>query len=253
MATTVSLPGRSPWVGIDPQVDPVRWARLLRRAHELALSKGTPPSILRDLVARSWRRAASAGVDPDGPAPKMLDAARDGEGARRAPRLAPAAADREHARRGDRGRPLLRRAQRRGGRAAVGGRASARRSDRGRPGLSARAPVQRARGRDQRRRHGPGARSPGADLLGRALQPPPARLDLLGGADPRPREPRDPRRARPVRRASAPVTRTACRWSPPSRAWSRTSWPRSRRAETSASRRSISSGSRPAPASEARW
>lgn len=65
---------RSPWVGIDPQVDPVRWARLLRRAHELALSQGRPPSILRDVVARSWTRAAQAGVDPDGPAPKMLDA-----------------------------------------------------------------------------------------------------------------------------------------------------------------------------------
>jgi hypothetical protein len=71
MATTV----RSPWVGIDPEVDPVRWARLLRRAHELALSKGTSPSILRELVARSWRRAARAGVDPDGPAPRMLDSA----------------------------------------------------------------------------------------------------------------------------------------------------------------------------------
>ena len=67
--------GRSPWVGIDPDVDPVRWARLLRRAHELALSKGTSPSILRELVARSWQRAASAGVDPDRPAPKMLNAA----------------------------------------------------------------------------------------------------------------------------------------------------------------------------------
>jgi hypothetical protein len=65
--------GRSPWVGIDPQVDPVRWARLLRRAHELALTRGTPPSILRELVASSWRRAARAGVDPDGPAPRMLD------------------------------------------------------------------------------------------------------------------------------------------------------------------------------------
>jgi hypothetical protein len=65
---------RSPWVGIDPHVDPVRWARLLRRAHELALSKGRPPSILRDVVAHSWARAARAGVDPDGPAPKMLDA-----------------------------------------------------------------------------------------------------------------------------------------------------------------------------------
>jgi hypothetical protein len=63
----------SPWVGINPQVDPVRWARLLRQAHELALSKGVSPSILRALVARSWRRAANAGIDPDRPAPKVLD------------------------------------------------------------------------------------------------------------------------------------------------------------------------------------
>jgi hypothetical protein len=62
-------------VGIDADVDPVRWARVLRRAHDLALKRGAPPSILRELVARSWRRAASAGVDPDRPAPKMLDSA----------------------------------------------------------------------------------------------------------------------------------------------------------------------------------
>jgi len=67
--------GRSPWVGIDADVDPVQWARLLRRAHDLALNTGAPPSILRELVARSWKRAASAGVDPDRPAPRMLDAA----------------------------------------------------------------------------------------------------------------------------------------------------------------------------------
>src|SRR5436190_11370771 len=67
--------GRSPWVGIDSNVDPVRWARLLRRAHDLALTKGAPPSMLRELVARSWQRAARAGVDPDQPAPKMLDTA----------------------------------------------------------------------------------------------------------------------------------------------------------------------------------
>ncbi len=66
---------RSPWIGIDTRVDPVRWARLLRRAHELALSKGASPSILRELVARSWKRAAGAGVDPDGSAPKVLDSA----------------------------------------------------------------------------------------------------------------------------------------------------------------------------------
>jgi transcriptional regulator of acetoin/glycerol metabolism len=65
----------SPWVGIDSNVDPVQWARLLRRAHDLALTKGAPPTILREVVAHSWQRAASAGVDPDQPAPKMLDTA----------------------------------------------------------------------------------------------------------------------------------------------------------------------------------
>src|SRR3954467_15832181 len=66
---------RSPWVAIDSQVDPVRWARLLRRAHELALEKGARPRILREVVARSWRRAASAHVDPDAVAPRILDGA----------------------------------------------------------------------------------------------------------------------------------------------------------------------------------
>jgi hypothetical protein len=66
---------RSPWVAIDSQVDPVRWARVLRRAHELALRNGTRPSILREVVARSWRRAASDHVDPDAAAPKVLDSA----------------------------------------------------------------------------------------------------------------------------------------------------------------------------------
>jgi hypothetical protein len=64
---------RSPWVGVDPQVDPVRWAGLLRRAHELALSDDVSPSIIRELVASSWQRAKDAGVDPDRPAPKMLE------------------------------------------------------------------------------------------------------------------------------------------------------------------------------------
>jgi hypothetical protein len=62
-------------VGVNPGVDLVHWARLLRRAHELALSKGASPSILRELVARSWQRAATAGVDPDRPAPKALEQA----------------------------------------------------------------------------------------------------------------------------------------------------------------------------------
>jgi hypothetical protein len=65
---------RSRWVGIDAQVDPVRWARLLRRAHELALEKGRRPSILRELVVRSWSRATRAHLDPDATAPRVLDA-----------------------------------------------------------------------------------------------------------------------------------------------------------------------------------
>jgi hypothetical protein len=69
----IARSSRSPWVGTDPQVDPVRWAKLLRRAHELALAEGTPPSVLRTLVAQSWERSAAAGVNPDRPAPRMLD------------------------------------------------------------------------------------------------------------------------------------------------------------------------------------
>src|SRR3954452_14923724 len=66
---------RSPWIAIDSQVDPVRWARLPRRAHEQALRKGARPRILREVVARSWRRSASAHVDTDAVAPSSLDGA----------------------------------------------------------------------------------------------------------------------------------------------------------------------------------
>ncbi|HEX7289516.1 MAG TPA: GAF domain-containing protein [Conexibacter sp.] len=75
-----SQPAFSPWIGIQPGVDPVRWARVLRRAHDRAAGDGTPPPILRDVIARSWRRAAAAGIDPDRPAPRLLD---EGETARR--------------------------------------------------------------------------------------------------------------------------------------------------------------------------
>lgn len=65
--------GISPWVGIDPGVDPRKWAAVLRKAHRLALDRGSIPSVLRPVVASSWRRATSRGVDPDGPAPLSLD------------------------------------------------------------------------------------------------------------------------------------------------------------------------------------
>jgi hypothetical protein len=64
---------RSPWIGTDTHVDPVRWAKLLRRAHEIALAEGNSPSILRNVVAQSWKRSAAAGVNPDRPAPRMLN------------------------------------------------------------------------------------------------------------------------------------------------------------------------------------
>jgi hypothetical protein len=59
---------------VDLAADRVAWARLLRRAHEVALSgRGTPP-VLREVIVRSWARCVEAGVDPDRPAPLILDA-----------------------------------------------------------------------------------------------------------------------------------------------------------------------------------
>ena len=66
---------RSPWLAVDPGVDPVRLARLLLKAHQLALSRGRTSPILRSIVAHSWQRAREEGVDPDGCAPTMLDEA----------------------------------------------------------------------------------------------------------------------------------------------------------------------------------
>jgi hypothetical protein len=59
---------------VDLATDNVALARLLRRAHEVVLSGcGTPP-VLRDVIVRSWERCADAHVDPDRPAPMMLNA-----------------------------------------------------------------------------------------------------------------------------------------------------------------------------------
>jgi len=64
----------SPWIAVDLAADRVAWARLLRRAHEVALSgRGTPP-VLREVIVRSWERCVTAGVDRDRPAPVMLAA-----------------------------------------------------------------------------------------------------------------------------------------------------------------------------------
>lgn len=64
---------RSPWLGIEPNVDPLKWAAILRRAHRLTLDRGATSAVLRPVVANSWRRATDCGVDPDGYAPVRLD------------------------------------------------------------------------------------------------------------------------------------------------------------------------------------
>ena len=60
---------------MDLAADRVAWARLLRRAHEVALSgRGTPP-VLRPVIVRSWERCVAASVDVDRRAPRVLDEA----------------------------------------------------------------------------------------------------------------------------------------------------------------------------------
>lgn len=67
------LDQRSPWMGINPAADSTEWARLLCRAHSLALRSGRAPAVMRSLVASSWDRATAAKVDPDGRAPRVID------------------------------------------------------------------------------------------------------------------------------------------------------------------------------------
>ena len=67
------MPAPNPWIGIGAGVDPVGWARILRRAHDVALRSGRQPKVLRPLVAASWRRASELGLDPGAEAPVVLD------------------------------------------------------------------------------------------------------------------------------------------------------------------------------------
>jgi hypothetical protein len=64
---------------VDLAADQVAWARLLRRAHDVVLSGRGRPAVLREVIARSWARSASAGVDPERPAPVALDEAATAE------------------------------------------------------------------------------------------------------------------------------------------------------------------------------
>lgn len=64
----------SPWVGVDLAADQVAWARLVRSAHDVTLSGRGTPAVLRDVIVRSWSRCIEARVDPERPAPRVLDA-----------------------------------------------------------------------------------------------------------------------------------------------------------------------------------
>ena len=51
-------------------------AGLLRRAHSNALDTGVAPKVVRPVISESWLRSVAAGVDPESPAPRVLNAQR---------------------------------------------------------------------------------------------------------------------------------------------------------------------------------
>lgn len=53
------------WVAVDASTDRRRLARTLARVHHDVVGGGKPPRSLRASIAKSWKRCASAGVDPD--------------------------------------------------------------------------------------------------------------------------------------------------------------------------------------------
>jgi len=63
---------RDSWIGLQAGVDPRRWARVLRRAHDVALHGGHVPSIVRGVIADSWERCADTGVDPSEPGAPLV-------------------------------------------------------------------------------------------------------------------------------------------------------------------------------------
>jgi hypothetical protein len=77
---------RNPWVAIDAGADRRERALDLARAHEKALRGDGVASDVREVIARSWERSNSAGVDPlGGLAPRALSAGEAEELWRRSP------------------------------------------------------------------------------------------------------------------------------------------------------------------------
>ncbi len=63
---------RDSWVGLQAGVDARQWARLLRRAHESAVTGGHVPAIVREVIADSWERCSETGVDPAEPGARLV-------------------------------------------------------------------------------------------------------------------------------------------------------------------------------------
>jgi transcriptional regulator of acetoin/glycerol metabolism len=63
------------WVAIDASTDRRSWASTLAHAHDEFVGGAPPAQLLRSPIASSWRRSASAGIDPGrGIAPLKLSA-----------------------------------------------------------------------------------------------------------------------------------------------------------------------------------
>ncbi|MEU7150802.1 GAF domain-containing protein [Streptomyces sp. NPDC045456] len=63
----------NPWLAMGTGTDPAEHTRTLRHAHETFLAGGPVAQPVRQVVADSWRRSASARATLDGPAPIDLD------------------------------------------------------------------------------------------------------------------------------------------------------------------------------------
>ena len=65
-----------PTLALSADADHLRLAGLLRRAHTIALDTGVAPRVVRPVISDSWQRSVAAGVDPERPAQRILDAGR---------------------------------------------------------------------------------------------------------------------------------------------------------------------------------
>jgi hypothetical protein len=68
----------STWVAVDAGIDPLSWARLLRRAYDRAVTDGvrddpSTSTIVRPVISASWMRSQQAGVDAESRPPIMLE------------------------------------------------------------------------------------------------------------------------------------------------------------------------------------